>query len=153
MNSYGLPKGHRPVRLPTSYGPGPLVGITLWSHAYGRSSYLRVVWSRGCKIPYVYLKGSVRLTCEHPKGPCGFHTGIGTSVRSVLREPYDPVRTPCGLGNICAISGAGPLIRDLVRPASARSDYIYQAKHDYVTSDPLGPGRLLTGLLWARNHW
>ena len=149
MNSYGLPKGHRPVRLPTPYGPEPRVGITLWSHTYGRSSYLRVVWTRGCKIPYVYIKGSVRFMCEHPRGPCGFHTGMGTSVRSVLQKPYDPVRTPYGLGNICAISGPGPLIRDLLRPASN----IFQAKHDYVTSDPLGQGRLLTGILWARTHW
>ena len=28
MISYGLPKGHSPVRLPKSYGPGPLVVIT-----------------------------------------------------------------------------------------------------------------------------
>ena len=96
MNSYGLPKGHRPVRLPTSYGPGPLVGITLWPHAYGRSSYLRVVWSRGCKIPYVYLKGSVRFTCEHPKGtlwiPYG-HWNIRTfSFAGTVRSRADAVR-------------------------------------------------------------
>ena len=29
---------------------------------------------------------------------------------------------------------------DPVRPASARSGYIYQAKRDYVTFDPLGSG-------------
>ena len=60
--------------------------------------YLRVLWSRGCKIPYMYLTGSVRFTCGHPRGPGGFHTGMGTSVRSVLREPYGPV----------TISGARP---------------------------------------------
>ena len=70
--------------------------------------------------------------------------GMGTSVRSVLRELYGPVRIPCGLVNIHTTGGAGALRR----PASARSGYIYQAKHDYVTFDPLGPGRLLTGLLW-----
>ena len=81
----------------------------IWSHAYGRSKgYLRVVWSRGCKIPCVYLKGSIRFTCEHPRAHCGFHSGMGTSVRSVLREPYGPVRTPCGLGNVRTIRGAGP---------------------------------------------
>ena len=41
-------------------------------------------------------------------GPCGFHTSMGTSVRSVLREPYGPVRMPCELGNTRTISGAGP---------------------------------------------
>ena len=44
--------------------------------------YLRVLWSRGCKIPYVYLTCSIRFTCGHPRCPCGFHTGMGTSVRS-----------------------------------------------------------------------
>ena len=44
-------------------------------------------------------------------------------------------------------------LRGPVRPASARSGYIYQAKHDCVTFDSLGQGRLLTGLLWARNRW
>ena len=34
-----------------------------------------------------------------------------------------------------------------------RSGSVYQAKHDYVIFDPLGPGRLLTGLLGARNRW
>ena len=29
---------------------------------------------------------------------------------------------------------------DPMRPASARSIYIYRAKHDYMTFDPLGPG-------------
>ena len=81
----------------------------LWSHAYRRSiGYLRVVWPRGCKIPYVYINGSVRFKCEHFKARCGFHTGMGTSVRLVLRKPYGPVRTPCGLGNNLTISGAGP---------------------------------------------
>ena len=38
----------------------------------------------------------------------------------------------------------GPL-----RPVTAHSGYIYQVKHDYVTSDQLGPTRLVTGLLWV----
>ena len=78
-------------------------------HAYGPSmGYLRVLWSRGCKIPYVYLTGYVRFTCRHPRGPCGFYTGMGASLRSVLRELYGPVRMQCGLGNIRTIGGAGP---------------------------------------------
>ena len=81
----------------------------LWSHAYGRSmGYLRVLWSGGCKLPYVYLTGSVRFTCGHPWGPCGFHTGMATTVRSVLPEPYGPVWMVCRLGNTRTISGAGP---------------------------------------------
>ena len=70
----------------------------LWSHAYGR---LRVLWSRGCKI-------RVRFTCGLPRGLCGFHTGMGTYVRSVLRKPYGPIRMSCRLGNTRTISGARP---------------------------------------------
>ena len=147
------------TRIIGRYGPKILrPGTTrrhyamLWSHAYERYiGYMRVVWSRCCKIPYLYLTGSVRFTCGHPRGPYGFHTGMGTSVRSVLRKLYGPVRMPCGLGNTRTISGGvlwGP-----VRPGSARSCFIYQAKHEYVTFDPLGAGRLLNGLLWARNRW
>ena len=125
----------------------------LWSHVYGRSmGYLHVLCSRGCKIPYVYLTGSVRFTCGHPKSPCGFHSGMGTSVRSVLREPYGPVRMPCGLENPHGYDQWCRALRGPVMRASARSAYIYQAKQDYVTFDPLGPGRLLSGLLWARNR-
>ena len=70
----------------------------VWSHAYGRSTgYLRVLWSRGCKIPYVYLIGSVRFKCGYPRGPCGFHTDMGSSVRSGLREPYGPMWMTCDL--------------------------------------------------------
>ena len=110
--------------------------------------YLRILWSRGCKIPNVYT-GSVRLTCGYPKVPCGFHEDIRTfrfagTVRSRVdavlawKYPYDQWRKA---------------LRGPVRPASARSGYIYKAKHDYVTLDPLGPGKLLTGLLWARKGW
>ena len=61
----------------------------LWAHAYGRSmGYLRVLWSRGCKIPYVNLTGSVRFTCGHHRGPCGLHAGMRTSVRSVLPSDF-----------------------------------------------------------------
>ena len=42
-------------------------------------------------------------------------------------------------------------VRGPVRPASARSGYIYQGKHDYVTYDPLGPGRLLTDPLGTKS--
>ena len=108
--SYGLPKGHRPVRLPV-LRPGTTrrhYGM-LWSRAYGPSvGYLRVLWSRGCKIPYVYFTGYVMFKCGHPEGLCGFHTGMGTSVRSILRELYGPMRVSCGLGNIRSIVGAGP---------------------------------------------
>ena len=79
-----------------------------WSHANERSvGYLHVLWSRDCKIPYMYLTCSVRLAFGHPRVPCGFHTGMGTSVRLVLREPYGPVRMPYGLGNTLTISSAG----------------------------------------------
>ena len=104
----------------------------MWSHAYGRSmGYLHVLWSRGCKIPYVYLTCSVRFTCGPTKGTCGFLSGMGTSVSSVLREPYGPVRMPCGLGNTRTISGGSAFLGP-VRPATVRSGYVYQVKHDYV---------------------
>ena len=137
--SYGLPKRLRPVRLPKSYGPGPLIGITrCCGHMY--TAVLRVICvffghglptghrhpnphghaascDRGiCVISYgvprylicTFLTGSVSFTCGHPMGPCGFHTGIRTSVSSVSCKPYGPVRMPCGLGNTRMISGAGP---------------------------------------------
>ena len=117
----------------------------LWSHAYGRSMcYLRVLWSRGCKIPYLYLTGSVRFTCGYPRGPCGFHTGMGTSVAGTVRSRVDALRAwqyP--------YDQRYRALRDPVRPASACSCYIYHAIHDYMTFDLLGPGRLLTGYLWA----
>ena len=59
---------------------------------------------------------------------------------------------PCGLGHTRTISGAAPFVGP-VRPVSARSGYIYYFKHDFVTFDPLGPARLLTGLLLARDRW
>ena len=117
----------------------------LWSHAYGPSvGYLHVLLSRGwgdtIRVPYRTRKVQVRA-------PCGFRTGMGTSVRSVLRELYrsraDAMRAWEYTFNRWCRTLQGP-----VRPASARSGYIYQAKHDYVTFDPLGPGKLLTGLLW-----
>ena len=70
--------------------------------------YLRVLWSRGCKIPYVYPTGSIRFTRGHPRGFCGFYSGMGASVRSVLREVDGSVRMPCRLGNTGTIRGAGP---------------------------------------------
>ena len=100
-----------PVRLPNSYGPGPLVGITgCCDHMHtGLQWVICVFFCHGVgEIPYVYLTGSVRFMCGHPKVPCRFHTGMGTSVRSVLMELYGPVRMPCGLGNICTIGGEGP---------------------------------------------
>ena len=134
------------------YGsPSPTAGTTgrhnamLWSHAYGSCmGYLRILWSRGCKIPYVYLTGSVRFTCGYPRGPRGFHSGMGTSVRSRA----DAVRAwEYPLDQWCRD------LRGTARPASASLGYIYQAKHDYVTFDPLGPGILLSDLLWAGNCW
>ena len=92
-------------------------------------------WSRGWKIPYVYLTGYVRFTCGHPRGPCGFHTGMGTSSRSradAMRAWEYPHDQWCRA------------LRGPVGHTSARSCYIYQTKHDYVTFDQLGPGRLLT---------
>ena len=67
----------------------------LWSHAYGRSmGYMCVLWSRGCKIPYVYLAGFVRFTCGHPRGPVD-------SIRAWEQ--------PCRLGNILLVQGlTGP---------------------------------------------
>ena len=91
----------------------------------------------------MYLTGSVSFTCGHPRDPCGFHGDIRTfSFAGTVRSRADAVRGwEYPYDQLCrALQGQ-------MRPASARSDYIYQAKHDYVTFAPSGPGRLLTGLL------
>ena len=73
---------------------------------------------------------------------------MGVSVRSVLRE----CTVPCGCRSGLGIP-ARSFVQGLTEFGEARElGYIYQAKHDYVTFDPLVPGKLLTGLLWARNH-
>ena len=147
-------KGHRPVRLPTSFGPGLLVGITrccghmptgvLWVICVLFGHGVAIYRTCTLKIPL----GSRASTLGTRPRPCGFHTGMGTSVRSVLQFRADAVQAwEYPYDQWCrALWGS-------VRPASTRSGYICQAKHDYVTFDPLGPGRLLTGLLWALNHW
>ena len=83
----------------------------------------------------MYFTGYVRFICGHPRGPCRFHTGMGTSTRSRV----DAVRAWEYPHDQWCRALLGP-----VGHASARSGYIYQTKHDYVTFDPLGPGRLLT---------
>ena len=85
----------------------------------------------------------IRFMCGYPRGPLGFHMGMGTSIHSVLQEPYSPVQMLCPYDQWCRA------LRGPVRPVSAGLGYIYQAKQDYVTFDPLGPTRLLTGLLWV----
>ena len=106
----------------------------LWSHAYGRSiGYLRVLCSRGCQIPYLYPTGCVRFTRDHSRGPCGFISDMGVSVRSVLRE----CTVPCGCRSGLGIP-ARSFVQGLTGFGEARElGYIYQAKHDYVTFDPL----------------
>ena len=56
-------------------------GITPRHYAtfYGLSACYLVT---GLKDTYVYLTGYVRFMCGHPMGLCGFHMGIGTSIRS-----------------------------------------------------------------------
>ena len=76
--------------------------ITCIRAFYGLSACSLVM---GLQDPYVYLISSVRFTCGPPRGPCGFHTGMGTSVRSVLRESYGPVR----------IAGLGISVRSVVQ--------------------------------------
>ena len=69
---------------PKSYGPEPLVGITR------RCGHMQtgVLWvicvlfghgvERYVRVPYRLRK----FTCGHPMGLCGFHMGVGTSIRS-----------------------------------------------------------------------
>ena len=114
--------------------------------------YMRVLWSRGCKIPYVYLTGYIRFKCGHPRGPCGFLTGMGTSVRTVFGELYGRADAVRAWDRWCRVlwGPVRPASAHLVypvRPASAHSGYIYQTKQDYVMFDTLGQGRLLSGLL------
>ena len=72
---------------------------------------------RAWEHPYVQFCGKLTV-------PWGCRADLGIPV------PYD---------QWCRV------LRGLVRPASARSSYIYQAKHDYATFDPLWPTRLLIG--------
>ena len=135
MISYGLPKGHRPVRLPKSYGPGPHVGIT---RCCGHM-HTGVLWVI-CVSVVTGLQDTVRVPyVRPPRGPCGFHTGMGTSVRSVLPEPYGPVRI-CWLGNTRTISGVGPYGADEAHECTLG---LYLPSQTHVIFDPLGSGRLL----------
>ena len=89
MTSYGLPKCHRPARLLKYYGPGlPVYYAMLWSHAYMRSVGYRVFFGHGVAT---YRTCTLQVPCKvHvrvPRGPCGFHTGMGISVLSGLQEP------------------------------------------------------------------
>ena len=106
MISYGLPKGHRPVRLPNSYGPGPLVGIT---RCCGHM-HTGVLWficgffffffflSRCCKKPYVRAsKGPLWIPYRH--GNIRRFSFEGT-----VRCRADAVRT----WEYRSISGVGP---------------------------------------------
>ena len=118
--SYGLPKGHRPVRLPRTTRRHYAV---LWAYAYGLSmGYLRVL-----------CHGVARFTCGHPRGPCGFHRAWG--------HPYVQF---CGKRTLRADTLRAweyqydrwcRALQGPVRLVSARSGYIHQAKHDYVTFD------------------
>ena len=82
--------------------------------------YLRVLWSRGCKIPYVYLTGSVRFTCGTLGAPVD-------SIRA-LEHPYVQV---CGNRTVPCDQWCRAL-HGLVWTANARLCYIYQAKHGPV---------------------
>ena len=95
------------------------------------------------RVPYRFRKVHVRV----PWGPL-WHGDIRTfRFAGTIRSHVDAVRAwKNPYDQWCRA------LRGLVRPASAGSDSIYQAKHDYVTFDSLGPGRLQTGLLWAQNH-
>ena len=86
---------------------GPLVGITGCCGHMHTSLQWVICMFFGHGVAR-YRTGSVSFACKHPRGSYGFHTGMGTSVRSVLRELYSHMRMPCGLGNIRTIGGAGP---------------------------------------------
>ena len=101
MISYGVPKGHGPVWLPKSYGPEPLVGITL------RCGHMQtgVLWvicvlfghgvERYVRVPYRLRKvhvgapyGPIWIPYGHGNiytVPCGCRAGLGISVRSVVQ--------------------------------------------------------------------
>ena len=72
----------------------------------------------------------------------------------VLRDLYGPLRMLCGLGNIRTIGGAisvRSVVQGLTGSCEARKCTLglyLPSQTDYVTFDPLGLGRLLTGLLW-----
>ena len=148
MISYGFPKGHMPVRLPNSYDPGPLVGITrssghmhtgvLWVICvFGVARYRTCTSQVHARVPY----GSLWIPYGHVDIRTFWIVGTVRSSVDAVRAWKYPYDHSCWA------------LRGSLRPASARSGYIYQAKHDYVTFDLLGPGRLLTGIQWERNRW
>ena len=58
--SYGLPKGHRPVWLPKSYGPGPVL-VTCIRAFYGLSACTMVMGVQDTvRVPYRFRKVHVR---------------------------------------------------------------------------------------------
>ena len=98
---------------------------------------LHVLWSRNRKNPYFYPTCSIRYTCRHRNGSCGCRTGLGTPARSSLlgtvRARADAVRAWKYPYDQSCVAVWGP-----VRPVSARTDYIYQTKADYMPFDPCG---------------
>ena len=118
--------------------------------------YLHVLWSRDCKIPYVYLTGSVRLMCRHPRGPCGFRTGMATALHSVLRETYCPGRMHCGLWNTRTISGACLMGADETRECTlglyllsqSRLCYIWPIRANKTTNWPSMGTKSLVAHVW-----
>ena len=102
LTSYGLPKGHRPVRLPMSYGPKPLVGITrccdhmhtgvLWvicvfvGHVVARYHTCTLPVPKGAPVDSIWTwRHPYVQFCGNRTVPCGCRAGLGIPVRSVVQ--------------------------------------------------------------------
>ena len=104
-----LPKGHRPVRLPKSYGPGPLIGIMrCCGHMHtGVLWVICIFFSHG-----VARYRTCTLQCHVPLGSSAGTLGAPVDFIRAWAHPYvqfcgnRTVRS--GLGNTHTISGAAP---------------------------------------------
>ena len=104
-------KGHRPVRLPTSFGPGLLVGITrCCGHMpTGVLWVICVLFGHGVAI---YRTCTLKVPLGSRASTLGTPPPAPVDSIRAWEHPCvqfcSSVRTPCGLGNIRTISGAGP---------------------------------------------
>ena len=93
-----------------------------------------------------------KFTSGHRTGLCGWHTGLETSVWSVERAPYRPIRTQHGLANPRKISRVGLYGAQWQPWVHVYFGYIYQAKLEYCHLTRTGPSRLPRGILRAQNR-
>ena len=94
-----------------SEGNHPLA--MLRSHAfYGFTACYYNFWAKGLHETVRLPTGSVRCTCQHRTKLCGYCTGLGIPVRSVVLDHTGPYGARNG--SIAPNSPAGPVATDTV---------------------------------------